>query len=102
MYGSEIPKAVAKHFGGAFDARSAAATFETHLAGATTDHVLALTATDRNRIFNLGYYTWVEQLGVTLEDFEARRDQAFWHGLRDRLPVWDALISEFNGRTGLA
>jgi len=102
MYGSEIPKAVAKHFGGAFDARSAAATFETHLAGATTDHVLPLTATDRNRIFNLGYYTWVEQLGVTLEHFEARRDQAFWRGLRDLLPAWDQLISEFNGRTGLA
>ena len=102
MYGSEIPRAVAKHFGGAFDARSAAATFETHLAGATTDHVLPLTALDRARIFNLGYYTWVEQLGVTLEDFEVRRDQAFWRGLRGLLPAWDALVAEFNGRTGLA
>ncbi|MEK7667308.1 MAG: pyridoxal-phosphate dependent enzyme [Gemmatimonadota bacterium] len=102
MYGSEAPKAIAKHFGGAFDARSAAATFETHLAGATTDHVLPLTPVDRTRIFNLGYFTWVEQLGVTLEDFEARRDQAFWRGLRALLPAWDALIAEFNGQTGLA
>ncbi len=37
-----------------------------------------LTHEERARIFNLGYYTWVEQQGVSLEDFEARRSQAFW------------------------
>ena len=33
-------------------------------------------------IFNLGYYTWVEQQGTPFELFEARRGQAFWRGLR--------------------
>ena len=28
---------------------------------------------DRTRIFNLGYYTWVEQQGTPLDVFEARR-----------------------------
>ena len=32
--------------------------------------------TDRNRIFNLGYFTWVEQQGVSLDDFEARRGRS--------------------------
>ena len=34
------------------------------------------TERDRNRIFNLGYYTWVEQQGTPFELFEARRAQA--------------------------
>jgi hypothetical protein len=102
MYGSEVPKLTAKHFGGAFDAARAAATFEQHLAGASTEHVLHLTPVDRARIFNLGYFTWVEQLDVPLETFEARREQSFWRGLRELLPVWDGLIAEFNGRTGVA
>jgi cysteine synthase len=69
-----------------------------HLAAVTDDHVLELSHTDRNRIFNLGYYTWVEQQGVSLDDFEARRDQAFWRELRELLPVWDDMIRDFNGR----
>ena len=32
---------------------------------------LELDAPDRERIFNLGYYTWVEQQGIPLEVFEA-------------------------------
>jgi cysteine synthase A len=31
----------------------------------------------------------------------ARRDQAFWIGLRELVPAWDAMIEEFNGRTGV-
>ena len=102
MYASEIPKAVRKHFGGRFDPANAAEAFTTHLAGASAEHVLALGPVERNRIFNLGYFTWVEQQGVALADFEARRGQAFWRGLRGLLPAWDAMIEEFNGRTGLA
>ena len=60
--------------------------------------LLEQTERDRNRIFNLGYYTWVEQQGTPFELFEARRHQDFWRGLRRYLPVWDELITEFNGR----
>ncbi len=51
----------------------------------------------RNRIFNLGYFTWVEQQGTPIELFEARRAQSFWIGLRRYLAVWDAMIADFNG-----
>ena len=101
MYGSEKEKALVKHFAGTgFDALAAAETWGRHLAGQSTDHVLELGRAERNRIFNLGYFTWVEQQGVSLEDFEARRSQTFWRGLRELLPVWDRMIDEFNEYTG--
>jgi cysteine synthase A len=78
-----------------------AAVFDEHLRQVADDHVLELTAVDRDRIFNLGYFTWVEQRGVSLEDFEARRHQAFWRGLRGLVAQWDEMIEEFNARTGV-
>ncbi len=98
MYGSERAKTAARHFPGGFDAVSAGETYARHMLGASTDNLIELTQTDRHRIFNLGYFTWVEQQGVSLADFEARRQQKFWTGLRELVPVWDRLIDEFNQR----
>jgi hypothetical protein len=61
-----------------------------------------LSRVDRERIFNLGYFTWVEQQGISLEDFTARKHQRFWQGLRELIPAWDRGIEEFNRRTGVA
>jgi hypothetical protein len=69
--------------------------------GADAEHVMVMGNVERDRVFNLGYFTWVEQQGVSLPDFVARREQSFWRGLRELLPAWDAMIAEFNGRTGL-
>ena len=84
-----------------FDERAAAAVFAEHLGAITDDHLLECATDDRNRIFNLGYFTWVEQQGVSLDDFEASRTKAFWDGLLDLVPRWDAAIDEFNDRTGV-
>ncbi len=100
LYVSEYDKALARDFGGSLDDAAAAAAFEEHLRGKPTEHLLVLSPRDRDRVFNLGYFTWVEQQGVTVQEFEARRDQAFWRGLRELVPAWDALIEEFNRRTG--
>ena len=62
------------------------------------DHTIDCTEADRRRIFNLGYYTWVEQQGTPFELFEARRHQDFWRGLRRYVGVWDEMIVEFNDR----
>ena len=102
MYGSERDKATGRYFAGAFDPVRAGEVFGQHLAGAATDHVLELSARDRERVFNLGYYTWVEQQGVTVREFTARRQASFWRGLHDIVPVWDGMIGEFNRRAGLA
>jgi cysteine synthase A len=102
LYGSERERIAARDFPDGFDLADAAETFGRRMLGTGPDDLLETTLADRNRIFNLGYYTWVEQQGVSLADFEARRDQRFWTGLRDLLPAWDAMITEFNERTGLA
>ena len=49
----------------------------------STDNMLELSYMDKKRIFNLGYFTWVEQQGVSLEEFEKRKDQKFWNSHYD-------------------
>jgi cysteine synthase len=100
MYTSEVARLTPKYFPRGFDTAMAAQAFGQHMLGQSTEHLLELSHRDRERIFNLGYFTWVEQQGVSLEDFKARKDQSFWRGLRELLPVWDQLIEEFNDRTG--
>ena len=76
LYPSEYPKITSRDFGGGFTNLDAAQVWGEHLANVTTAHTLELTERERNRIFNLGYYTWVEQQGTPFELFEARRDQS--------------------------
>jgi cysteine synthase len=102
MYGSERERIAARDFPAGFEMADAAEVFGRWMLAIGTDDLLETTLADRDRIFNLGYYTWVEQQGVSLADFESRRDQRFWAGLRGLLPAWDDMIAEFNGRTGLA
>ena len=102
MYESERERILARDFPGGFRLIDAAEVFSRWMLAAGLDNLLETTMADRNRIFNLGYFTWVEQQEVSLSDFESRRDQQFWTALRDLLPVWDAMIEEFNQRTGLA
>ena len=74
--------------------------FGRHLEGIADDHVLELTHVDRKRIFNLGYYTWVEQQGVSVDDFERRRHPSFWDDSSTASRPWDRLIEEFNAEVG--
>ena len=102
MYGTEFRITKRKQFADNFDNLAAAEVFGQHILGAATDHLIELTLRERERIFNLGYYTWVEQQGVSLAEFEARRQQSFWDSLSDYVPVWDGLIDAFNERVGNA
>jgi cysteine synthase A len=96
MYPSEREKIVARDFGGGFTNLDAAAVWGEHLADITVANAVECTEAVRNRIFNLGYFTWVEQQGTPLDLFEARRSQSFWTGLRRFTGVWDEMIGEFN------
>jgi cysteine synthase len=95
MYGSQLDKTRAG-LGHDFDEVVAAEIFGQHLSGIGTGDVLELTRRERERIFNLGYYTWVEQQGISLAEFDRRRDPAFWDDLLKLVPVWDGLIESFN------
>ncbi len=98
LYPSERAKTLAHRFGGDIDATDAAAIAGEHLHHLSTEHMIDCTEADRRRIFNLGYYTWVEQQGTPFELFEQRRQQSFWQGLRRYVDVWDAMIDDFNAR----
>jgi len=96
LYPSEYAKTLQQRFGGSFGDADAAAVYARHVMSADTADMIECTHRDRSRVFNLGYYTWVEQQGTQFEVFEARRSQEFWRGLRRYLGVWDDMIREFN------
>ncbi|MBL6958372.1 MAG: pyridoxal-phosphate dependent enzyme [Rhodospirillales bacterium] len=96
MYGTELNKAQASTFGGTFDELAAAEAYGRYMLGTVTDHTHEQSLRDRERVFNLGYYTWVEQQGAELAAFDARRDPSFWDNLMDVVPAWDRMIDDFN------
>jgi hypothetical protein len=101
MYESERQMALAKQYPSGFDDVAAAEIFAEHVAGLSTDNLLELTRAERERIFNLGYFTWVEQQGVPVDEFRGRHEQSFWEGIRPIVGVWDEMIQDFNSRTGV-
>jgi cysteine synthase len=101
MYESEFEHIKQKIFGGSFDMVSAGETFGRAILGASTSDLLELNEIEKRRVFNLGYYTWVEQQNITVEEFRQRRDQDFWRKVRAQLPEWDALIEDLNSKTGV-
>ena len=103
LYASELRQYLERRGeGGKLTDAMAAELYGQHLAGADTEHVLEATPRERERIFNLSYFTWVEQQGVGLADFERRKSQTFWRGLHDLVPQWDEMIAAFNHDTGCA
>ncbi len=100
LYNSEREKVMRRDFPEGFDDAEAEIALATHLYDLDTDHVLEMDKTNRDRVFNLGYFTWVEQQGISVDDFERRRSQAWWNGLRPLIDKWDNRISEFNEATG--
>jgi hypothetical protein len=103
MYASELARYLQRrHNRAELMPEMAAEIVGQHLAGASTEYVLEASERERQRIFNLGYFTWVEQQGIALADFDSRRSQTFWRGLQDLVPQWDEMIEAFNRDSGMA
>lgn len=101
MYDAERETWRAEHHAAGYETVDAARAFGEHLAGVRTDHYLEMSHRDRERILNLGYFTWVEQQGIPVETFVRRRDPDFWRGLTELPAAWDELIHAFNRETGV-
>ena len=95
LYLSELEK-TKKEFKGIYDESMCAEIYGQYLKGISADHTLELNQKEKERIFNLGYYTWVEQQGIDLEDFEKRRDQNFWNDHFQKMLSLDNQVKEFN------
>ncbi|NOY97591.1 MAG: pyridoxal-phosphate dependent enzyme [Chloroflexi bacterium] len=88
---------------GQYSETDAAADFARYLMGQDTDNLLELRYTDRRRIHNLKYFTWVEQQGKTYEEIQDmwyRTD--YWTEVQEQISEIDAQIEEFNAEVGLA
>jgi cysteine synthase len=87
---------------GRYQEKHAAADHARYLLGLTTDHILDLRYTDRRRIHNLKYYTWIEQQGREYEELMAQwYDRNYWNSFQNQVGEIDALIEEFNQRAGV-
>ena len=95
LYLSELEK-TKQEFKGIYDETACGEIFGQYLKGVSTDNTLELNQREKERIFNLGYYTWVEQQGIKIEDFEKRRDQKFWNEHYKYMLSLDNQIKEFN------
>ncbi len=100
LYDAERAEYLAHHHPDGYDSVAAATDFGRELEAGDTAKHLELTEAERRRVFNLGYFTWVEQQGTDFADFTARGHQGFWDGMRHFVADWDELIVEFNDRTG--
>ncbi len=100
MYHSRLSELTMEH--GEFNAADAVAAYHRYLLGTTIDHVLELDYYQRKRVHNLKYYTWVEQQGKTCDEIQAQWfDHGYWNDIPGKAQEIDALIEEFNARTGL-
>jgi len=100
MYASRLQELNAER--GEFADSDAAAVYARHLQGLGIDNMEELTYYSRKRIHNLKYYTWVEQQGKTYEEIQKQwDDDHYWESIPTCVDQIDALIEEFNAKTGL-
>jgi len=87
---------------GQFDKTEAAVVYAKSLMGQQINDAFELSYYDRLRVHNLKYYTWIEQQGKDVEDLNAQwYDKNYWTNIQALTPQIDALIEDFNKKTGL-
>jgi cysteine synthase len=87
---------------GEYIEKDAAADFARYLLGQSTDNLLELRYSDRRRVHNLKYFTWVEQQGKTYAEIQAMWNEPdYWTNVQKQAEEIDELIVEFNREVGL-
>ncbi|MBW2307812.1 MAG: pyridoxal-5-phosphate-dependent protein subunit beta [Deltaproteobacteria bacterium] len=101
LYGTRIDEL--REQKGPYTPLDAAGDYHRHLMGESTANMLELRHTDRKRIHNLKYFTWIEQQGKPLDELNAQWDDfpGYWDRIHRQVDEIDRLIKEFNERTGV-
>jgi len=88
---------------GPYSEPQAAVDYYAHLLGIKTDFTLELSHRDRRRIHNLKYFTWIEQLGKSLDELDAQWYDypGYWDRIHQSVGAIDEQIESFNERVGL-
>ncbi len=100
MYRSRIEEA--REAQGAYTMARACADMVHSLHGQNTANLLELTYTERRRVHNLKYYTWIEQQQKEIPELNAQwYDRNYFSSRWQKMAEYDKLIEEFNRETGL-
>ena len=101
LYGTRIEEM--RNSRGPYTQVEAAADYHHYLMGEGTDNLLELRYSDRRRIHNLKYFTWIEQQKKSLEELNTQWDDFpdFWGRIHKQVEEMDRLIEDFNERTGV-
>jgi cysteine synthase A len=100
LYQSRLQEMHEEH--GEYTESDAAADYARYLLGLTTDNLLELSYTDRRRVHNLKYFTWVEQQGKTFEEITDQwYEPLYWTSIQKQVTEIDAFIQAFNEKVGL-
>jgi cysteine synthase A len=88
---------------GPYGATDAAVDYHARLLATKTDATLELGYRERKRIHNLKYFTWIEQMGRSVEELDAQWYDfpGYWNRIHAAVPRIDELIAAFNEKTGL-
>jgi cysteine synthase A len=87
---------------GEYSELNAAADFAQYLHGQSTDNLLEMRYTDRRRIHNLKYFTWVEQQGKSYEEIQKMwYEPDYFTTVQNQVGEIDNLIEEFNAEVGI-
>ena len=88
---------------GPYTELEAAGDYHRYLMGESTANVLELSHTDRKRIHNLKYFTWIEQQGKSIEELNAQWHDFpdYWECINRQVEEIDRLIKNFNERAGM-
>ncbi|MEA3238258.1 MAG: pyridoxal-phosphate dependent enzyme [Candidatus Bipolaricaulota bacterium] len=101
LYQSRLRELEQKH--GKYSEINAAIDYERYLMGTSTDYVSELGYRERRRIHNLKYYTWIEQMGKSVDELNAQWHDYpdYWDRIHQLVEPIDKLIEAFNERVGL-
>jgi hypothetical protein len=100
LYASRLRELTSKR--GPYSAERAAYDKARYLDAIATDHLRELSYHDRKALHNFKYFTWVEQQGRTAEELRELWQPEFWERTYAQVEEWDAQITAFNQRTGVA
>jgi len=82
---------------GPLDREQAAVRFHSIFRGVKLDYIQEGTRLNRERWFNLKYFTWVEQFGKTVEELDAQRSPSWWAEERAKVAAVDAQLRRVRG-----
>jgi len=88
---------------GPYTETEAAIDHNRHMLGLKTDSMIELGYRDRKRIHNLKYFTWIEQMGRSVEELDRQwyDYEEYWGSIHSMVPAIDKLTIEFNEAVGL-